>query len=100
MRTPEGIEVRLGQVWRDNDRRYDIGDMTVVELDLDKQRVRVRRPTNKTWIALKRLRNNSTGYQLIKDVGTPQCCDRTTPHEHPSDDPGVALWSAEEKAAA
>jgi hypothetical protein len=68
--TPEGIQVQIGQRWRDLDHRVD----RIVEVvKVDGHRAIVHRVGDEskrnTVISIERLRKGSTGYALVKDVG-------------------------------
>jgi hypothetical protein len=72
--TPEGVEVKVGQVWKDLDKRmnrhllvlaFDGDTHVLVSLcSAEGQRFTAR----VTRVAIKRMRKNSTGYELVKDV--------------------------------
>jgi hypothetical protein len=62
------VEVKVGQIWKDNDKRVGDRRVRIAEITDDKAKV-VNLETGKTSkIAIKRFKPNSTGYTLIKDT--------------------------------
>lgn len=68
--TPEGIRVQIGQVWRDLDPRQDGRTVKIMEIiNRDPQQAKVLVRTSKgveSKISVRRMRRNSTGYELVK----------------------------------
>jgi len=65
----ETKKVEVGQVWEDNDPRYEVKrTLTVMAIDGDYVEC-LNSPSGRvTKIKIKRLRPNSTGYRLIKEA--------------------------------
>lgn len=64
--TPEGITVRVGQVWKDMDKRMDNRLLTVVSIVPGGPVIlRQHGATRTTKVRLDRLRAGSTGYTLV-----------------------------------
>lgn len=65
-------DVRIGQVWADNDWRSQGRTVIVLDIEDDAAICAVvwpgRRPRRRTKISLRRFRANSTGYKLVSDV--------------------------------
>lgn len=68
-------EVKVGQLWADNDIRSFPRTIRVMEIIGDKAEVKVVTPAKfarnegaRTRISLKRFRANSTGYRLVEGV--------------------------------
>lgn len=63
-------EVKVGQIWKDNDKRVGDRQIEIVAInDSENKAVVVNLVTKKTTkVSLKRFRPISTGYTLIKDV--------------------------------
>lgn len=63
-------EVKVGQIWKDNDKRVGDRQIEVIAInDSEGKAVVVNLVTKKaTKVSLKRFRPISTGYTLIKDV--------------------------------
>lgn len=71
--TKEGIEVKVGQVWRDLDERMDDRHCRVVGV-VDGKALMVRcRPngamvsTRETRVSINRMRKSSQGWELVKE---------------------------------
>jgi len=66
------VDVKIGQVWKDNDKRYtenEQRELEIVGFYHDLWAVCKNLKTGKTSkILIDRFRPNSTGYRLIKDV--------------------------------
>ncbi|MDD5722649.1 MAG: hypothetical protein PHY29_02790 [Syntrophales bacterium] len=69
-----GIEIAIGQIWKDLDKRVPERYLKIIEIDEERQRVRMQRVRSNglpcpfvgaTWIAAKRLRKNATGYEPV-----------------------------------
>jgi hypothetical protein len=61
-------EVRVGQIWRDNDKRNYTRRVEVVSIEGEKATVINLETRKQTIISLKRFKPNATGYVLVKDV--------------------------------
>ena len=65
----ETIQVKVGQVWQDCDKRFPNRRIRVLEIVGEKAVVQsVHGFTPKTRIRLDRFRPGSTGYRLVQDV--------------------------------
>ena len=61
------VQVKVGQVWKDNDKRSLGRELTVVEIAGDYAKCKA--TTGKvTRVRLSRFRPTSTGYALVSDV--------------------------------
>ena len=65
--TPEGIEVKPGQRWRDRDKRSAGRIVTVISVSDGKARVTT--GVTDSTISVKRMRANSTGFTLVSEGG-------------------------------
>ncbi|KAM9863116.1 hypothetical protein ACI1US_01001 [Leucobacter sp. BZR 635] len=65
--TPEGIEVKPGQIWRDRDKRSAGRTVTVISVADGKARVTT--GVTASTLSVKRMRANSTGYTLVSEGG-------------------------------
>lgn len=66
--TKEGIEVKIGQVWEDTDKRMGGRRCTVCSIATDSSRTRVglRNVVGRvTYVALDRMHPGSTGWKLV-----------------------------------
>ncbi len=63
----DGVEVKIGQVWRDCDKRTMYGTRTVevVGLNTEGEKVQVKSSNRVTWISLRRMYKHATGYVLV-----------------------------------
>jgi desulfoferrodoxin (superoxide reductase-like protein) len=61
-------EVRVGQIWRDNDKRNYTRWVEVVSIEGEKATVINLETRKQTRISLKRFKPNATGYVLVKDA--------------------------------
>ena len=72
MKTMENkFNVKVGQIWRDNDVRYysdRIRDLEVLEVSETHAKCKNTETGKISEIRLNRFRPNSTGYRLVKDV--------------------------------
>lgn len=65
--TKDGITVRVGQVWRDCDKRCHGRTKTVARVDSLNGRVQwAERPQG--WVAVRRMHKSATGWVLVSDV--------------------------------
>jgi len=64
------IEIRIGQIWQDNDSRMHGRQGTVVEISDSKQKALINWG-RKTWVSYKRLRQPSQ-YRLVHDPKSPE----------------------------
>lgn len=66
----DGIEVRVGQVWRDLDKRMDGRTRKVIEVKDGKAVMQSpHQPSGmKTKVSIKRMHKSSTGWELVSDV--------------------------------
>lgn len=62
MLAPCGVEIKLGQRWREADRRYT-RVVTVIAIDEANKRVQIQWVV-KTWARLDRFNGKSNGYKL------------------------------------
>lgn len=63
------VEVKIGQRWKDNDKRVFNRIGTVIEIGHTSQTCRIRWDGGKvSRISLKRMKPTSTGYRLVEDV--------------------------------
>ncbi len=62
--TPEGIEVKIGQVWRDLDKRNINRRVKVEFVNSERATVRNVFGGNATYIQLRRMKKGSTGWAL------------------------------------
>lgn len=65
MKTKDGIEVKIGQVWRDLDKRTN--GRTIKVLGFDGDRILASGP-RKPKISISRMHRHSTGFELVEDV--------------------------------
>lgn len=63
------VEIRVGQIWKDNDTRMRGRQGTVVEIDEVKEKALINWG-RKTWVSFKRLRRISQ-YRMVSDPMTP-----------------------------
>jgi hypothetical protein len=64
--TKEGIEVKVGQVWRDLDKRMAGREVTVLEVEQGKARVaRGGSSIKATRLSVARMHKSSTGWVLV-----------------------------------
>lgn len=63
--TKEGIEVKVGQVWQDLDKRMHGRKRTVIEVQDGKAHMD---GTPKTKVSIRRMHKGSTGWALVKNV--------------------------------
>lgn len=61
--TKEGIEVKVGQVWRDLDKRMNGRTRTVVAVENGKAQMGGPTITN---VSIKRMHKGSTGWELVR----------------------------------
>ncbi len=67
--TKEGIQVRVGQVWRDLDVRMGDRQLPVVIVDEVSGKACMRRKNGSlTCIAIRRMHKSATGWALVRDV--------------------------------
>ena len=68
--TKDGIEVKVGQIWRDLDKRMDGRTRKVIEVKDGKAVMQSpHQPTGmKTKVSIKRMHKSSTGWELVSDV--------------------------------
>lgn len=59
--TKEGIEVKLGQVWQDLDKRMPNHRITITEVNAGK----AKGTGSKRWISICRMHRHSTGWRII-----------------------------------
>lgn len=70
--TKEGIEVKIGQVWQDLDKRMNGRTCIVEDVDVGKALMARCRPdgswksSNQTKVSVVRMHKSSTGWKLIK----------------------------------
>lgn len=62
--TKDGIHVRIGQVWRDCDKRSNGRTRRVIAVDELNGRVQFGGPT-KSWTAIRRMHRHATGWELV-----------------------------------
>ena len=62
------MEVKAGQIWKDNDKRVGERFLKILELQDDKAVVVNVETNKKTKISLTRFKPTSTGYVLVEDV--------------------------------
>lgn len=62
------MEVKAGQIWKDNDKRVGERFLKILELQDDKAVVVNVETNKKTKISLARFKPTSTGYVLVEDV--------------------------------
>lgn len=68
MKTKDGIEVQVGQVWRDLDSRMTGRKVRVLAITETKARVQsISMHGGKTWISIRRMHRHSTGWELETD---------------------------------
>lgn len=73
-KTREGIEVKVGQVWEDLDKRMKGRQVLVIRLwpggkcDVAPHRIHRDGKPRQTTISISRMHKHSTGYRLIKDI--------------------------------
>jgi len=60
----DGIEIKVGQVWRDCDRRAH-RTVEVIGLRPDDKKVQVKSGNRLTWISLRRMHKHASGYVLV-----------------------------------
>lgn len=82
--TKNGIEVKVGQVWRDLDKRMFNRERVVVEVKDGKARMQSKYGAFPTWVSIRRMHRHSTGWALVNDCnlnpghqGTPHLVRRT-----------------------
>jgi hypothetical protein len=64
--TRDGIEVKVGQVWRDLDKRMSGREVTVLEVKDGKARVaRAGSTVKATRLSVERMHKSSTGWALV-----------------------------------
>lgn len=61
-------EVKVGQIWKDNDKRHPTRLVEIVSISSDKASVINPETGKKSKIRLDRFKPNATGYILVKDV--------------------------------
>jgi len=61
-------QVRVGQVWEDNDPRHSFPRRKITVLSIEGDRAVVQSGPRKTKIRLDRFRPTNTGYRLVEDV--------------------------------
>lgn len=68
--TKDGIEVRVGQVWRDLDVRMNGRTRKVIEVKNGKAVMQspLQPSGMKTKVSIKRMHKSSTGWELVSDV--------------------------------
>lgn len=69
--TKKGVEVRIGQRWRDCDKRMNDRTCYVVELDPVKQKAKLstsRDGSRGTWVSVRRMYKHSTGWELVEEA--------------------------------
>lgn len=62
------MEVKIGQIWRDNDKRHTTRLVEVIAIVGDRAVVFNPATEKRTKIMLKRFKPTSQGYVLVKDV--------------------------------
>lgn len=73
--TKEGIEVRIGQVWRDLDKRMNNRHCIVEDVNEGKALMSRCRPdgswrsSNHTKVSVSRMHKSSTGWALVQESG-------------------------------
>ncbi len=63
--TKDGIEAKVGQVWRDLDKRCRGRTRTIVKVDAG---FAWYGPSNNQRISIKRMHRHSTGFELVKEA--------------------------------
>ncbi len=63
--TKEGIEVKVGQIWKDLDKRMNGRTRTVIAIENNKAQLD---GYPKRWISISRMHRSSTGWALVRDV--------------------------------
>ena len=69
--TKDGIEVKVGQLWRDCDRRVGVRIRRVAAITNDGRALMAHPETDKyptTKVSIRRMYRHSTGWVLVKDV--------------------------------
>jgi len=64
MMTPNGIEIKVGQRWRELDKRYSSRIVEVLHIDEENKKVVIRRGRT-TTASLRRFNGKSGGYELV-----------------------------------
>lgn len=66
--TRDGIKVRIGQSWRNCDKRMNGQIKEVVALDAIKGRAQLAGPAGlwRSWVSVRRMHKNSTGWELVE----------------------------------
>ena len=62
--TKEGVTVKVGQVWRDLDKRF-VRDAEVVFVDAELGKAHMRTGGRETKVSIKRMHKSSTGWALV-----------------------------------
>jgi hypothetical protein len=62
------MEVKIGQIWKDNDKRTNDRQLEIIGFAEDKAVVCNIKTKKTTKVSLTRFKPNATGYLLIKDV--------------------------------
>lgn len=65
MKTKDGVEVKIGQVWRDCDKRSSYRQVIVVGMDTEKQKAQMSYHGRLSWVSVRRMYRHSTGYELV-----------------------------------
>jgi len=72
MKTKEGVEVAVGQIWQDLDKRCSHRRVRILEIGTGKTegKVRVRHVADQKkeggrWLSIRRMHNHSTGFALV-----------------------------------
>lgn len=70
--TKEGTTVRVGQHWRDLDRRMKHRVREIVAISEAGGKVQMADPNTvgsfSSWVSVRRMHKHSTGWELVKDV--------------------------------
>jgi len=67
--TPEGVEIKIGQIWLDLDTRFTPRKIQILAIDEKSGKVSAKSGTSGkvTRISIKRLKYRSSGYRLLED---------------------------------
>jgi len=69
--TRDGIEVKVGQVWRDLDKRMSNRQRKVIAISEDGTKVQMKHPhlesSRAVWVSVSRMYRHATGWELVKD---------------------------------
>jgi hypothetical protein len=66
--TKHGVQVAVGQLWRDCDKRMNDRRRYVIEIDVQAGEVRMgvtQYDESGTWVSVRRMHKHSTGWELV-----------------------------------